>query len=115
MDVTAKSKHVRMPPRKARDLARELRGKPAKAAVMMMQFGYRKAAREISKTLQSAIANAEANHNLAVEKLRVKKAVVDEGTRIRRHWPRPRGSVSPIAKRTCHITIVLTDDEGAAR
>lgn len=109
MDVISKSKHVRMPPQKARDLIREIRGKTAKEAVMLTQFGYRKASAEITKTLKSAIANAETNHNLAVDKLHVKKAVIDEGARMRRFWPRPRGGVSPIARRTCHITIILTD------
>jgi large subunit ribosomal protein L22 len=109
MDVISKSKHVRIPPQKARDLIREIRGKTAKSAVMLTQFGYRKAAKEIGKTLKSAIANAEANHSLSIDQLSVKKAVVDEGARMRRFWPRPRGGVSPIARRTCHITIVLTD------
>ena len=113
MEVTAVTKFARLSPSKARDLARHLQGLPVAEALKITQFSPRKAARLLGKTLKSAIANAENNDDLAVEDLKVKMAIVDEGPRMRRFWPRARGSVSPIAKRMCHIKIVLTDGEGA--
>ena len=77
----------------------------------MAQFSSRKAAGLLAKTLQSAIANAQHNADLEVDQLRVKEAIVDDGPRLRRYWPRARGSASPIQKRMCHIRIVLTDDK----
>jgi len=109
MDVTATTRFVRISPSKARDLARELRGLPVAEALKIAEFSPRKAAPLIGKTLKSAIANAENNAELSVDDLRVKEAIVNEGPRMRRHWARARGGVSPVIKRMSHIRIVLTD------
>jgi len=109
MDVTATARFVRMAPSKARDLAARLRGMPVAQALGLVDFNERKAAFLIGKTLKSAIANAENNAKLSVDSLRVKEAIVDEGPRMKRSWPRARGSASPILKRMCHIRVVLTD------
>lgn len=109
MDVTAKTKFVRMSPTKARDLAVRLRGMPVAEALAVVQFSERKGARYLGKTLKSAIANAENNAKLDVDGLTVKEAVIGEGPRMKRHWPRARGMVSPIMKRMCHIRVVVTD------
>ncbi len=113
MDVTAVMKFAHLSPSKARDLARHVQGKPVAEALKVAQFSTRKAATLIGKTLRSAIANAENNADLKVDQLVVKEAVVQEGPRMRRFWPRARGGVSPVAKRMCHIRIVLTDGKGA--
>ncbi len=112
MDVVATSKFVRMSPTKVRDLARKLQGLPVAKALQITdpRLSSRKAAYLISKTLKSAIANAEHNDNLSVDELTVKLAVIDEGPVLKRYWPRARGSASPILKRTCHIKVVLTDE-----
>jgi len=110
MIVTATAKYVRMSPSKGRDLARRMRGLPVSEALKITELSERKAAFLVGKTLKSAIANAENNAKLAVDKLRVKEAVINDGPMLKRHWPRARGSASPILKRTCHISIVLTDD-----
>lgn len=109
MDVVARTKNVRLSPLKARDLARELQGLPVSAALRVVEFSERKAAFYLGKTLKSAISNAEHNNELDAETLVVKEAVVEEGPRLKRFWPRARGSVSPIRKRMSHIKIVLTD------
>ena len=109
MDVEATSKYLRLSPSKARDLVRKVAGQPVGEALQIAKFSPRKAAAMLGKTLKSAIANAENNANLSVDELRVKEAVVMEGPRSRRFWPRARGGVSPVIKRTCHIRIVLTD------
>ena len=109
MEVVARAKNVRISPLKARDLARELQGLPVSAALRVVEFSERKAAFYLGKTLKSAISNAEHNNELDAETLMVKEAVVEEGPRLKRFWPRARGSVSPIRKRMSHIKIVLTD------
>ncbi len=98
---------------KARPLARRLQGLPVAEALAMTQFSKMKAAAYLGKTLKSAVANAMNNADLSVDTLRVKEAVVDEGPRMRRSWPRARGSASPIMKRLCHVRIVLTDGRSA--
>jgi len=110
MDIRAISRRVRLSPTKARDFARAIQGKPVEEALRMTTISERKAAFQIGKTLKSAIANAENNADLEVDSLWVKEAVVDEGPRMKRYWPRARGMVRHIVKKTCHIKIVLTDD-----
>jgi large subunit ribosomal protein L22 len=110
MDIRAISRRVRLSPNKARDFARAIQGKPVAEALRMTAISERKAAFQIGKTLKSAIANAENNADLDVETLWIKQAVIDEGPRMKRFWPRARGMVRHIVKKTCHITIVLTDD-----
>ena len=116
MDVTAITKFARISPTKVRDLARDMQGLPVGDALQVVALNARKGAFLLTKTLKSAIANAENNADLEVDALRVKEAVVDDGPRLKRHWPRARGMVSPIKKRMCHIKVVLTDgkdDENA--
>jgi large subunit ribosomal protein L22 len=109
MDIVAKARYVRISPRKARDLARAIQGQTVADALKVTEVSERKAGILISKTLKSAIANAEHNQKVSVDDLRVKTAVVDQGPSLKRFWPRSRGMASPILKRTSHIVIVLTD------
>ncbi|MCX7591904.1 MAG: 50S ribosomal protein L22 [Kiritimatiellae bacterium] len=102
-------RYVRLPPLKARGLVRKLRGKPVNEALRIAEFSPTKAGRLIGKTIRSAIANAANNAKLPVDQLRVKEAVVEEGPRLKRYWPRARGMVRPILRRMAHIRIVLTD------
>ena len=113
MEVTAVTKFVRIAPRKARNLARAIQGLPVTQALLIAEFSERKAARCIGKTLKSAVANAENNAHVAADTLRVKEAVIEEGPALKRFWPRARGMVSPIRKRTSHIRITLTDQPAA--
>ena len=108
MEVTAITRNVRMSAQKGRPLARKCQGLPVSAALQIVEFSPRKAAAVLSKTLKSAVANARNNANLDVDMLKVSLCVFDEGTRMRRFWPRARGSASPIAKRLCHCKVVLT-------
>ena len=95
---------------KAREVTREIQGLPVSAALDLLAFIPRKAAVLVAKTLKSAIANAENNANLRVEKLVVQEAVVGEGPTMKRSQPKARGSAGPIRKRTSHIRIILTDE-----
>ena len=111
MDIKATAKYIRLSPSKGRDLAREISGLPVGTALSLMGFNKRKAAFHLAKTLKSAIANAEHNAQLSVDSLWVKQAVVEEAPRMKRFWASARGGASPIAKRMCHMKIVLTDEE----
>ena len=104
-EVRAEAKWVRVSARKARLVAEHIRGRSVPEARTMLAFSERAAAREIDKLLRSAVANAEANHNLIGDDLVVKTAYVDEGPTIKRWQMRARGRLGRIHKRTCHITI----------
>ena len=109
MEVKAVTKYVRLSPRKARDMARAIQGLPVADAIRTVEFSERKAARQLEKTIRSAVANAENNVKLSADDLRVKEATIGEGPAMKRFWARSRGMVSRIRKRTCHVTIVLSD------
>lgn len=94
---------------KARETARHIQGMPAKEALELLRFSPRKAARLVSKTLKTAIANAENNNGLSPDTLFVKQAVINEGPTLKRFQPKARGSAGPIRKRTSHIYIVLDE------
>ena len=113
MEVKAITKSARMSAFKTREVTRVIQGLSAVAALDMLEFYPKKAARLISKTLASAIANAEHNNNLRRENLIIKEAVVGEGPTFKRFQPNARGSAGPIRKRTSHIRIILTEAEPA--
>jgi large subunit ribosomal protein L22 len=106
-EVKAAAKWVRITPRKARLVVEHIRGRTVPEARTMLAFSERAAAREIDKLLRSAVANAEANHNLIGDDLVVKTVYVDEGPTIKRWRARARGRAARIRKRMCHITITL--------
>jgi len=95
---------------KCREVTREIQGLPVAAALDLLAFTPRKAAVLIAQTLKSAVANAENNNNLRVERLVVQEATVGEGPTFKRFQPKARGSAGPIRKRTSHIRIILTDE-----
>jgi large subunit ribosomal protein L22 len=112
-EVRAAAKWVRITPRKARLVVEHLRGRTVPEARTVLAFTERAAAREIEKLLKSAVANAEANHNLIGDDLVVKSAFVDEGPVIKRWRARARGRAARIRKRTCHITLTLAPTTSA--
>jgi ribosomal protein L22 len=111
--VRASSKYVRMAPRKARLVAEQVRGLPVPEARTLLQFNVRGAAAEIDKLLASAIANAEANHDLVGDDLRIAEITVDEGPTLKRWRARARGRATRVDKRTCHVKVALTPSEEA--
>src|SRR6058998_87710 len=110
MEVRATYKYAKISPFKAREIAREIQGLPVSAALDVVAYSLKTAAALISKTLKSAVANAENNANLKVDGLVVKEATVGEGPTMKRMMTRARGSGSTILKRTSHIRIILTDE-----
>jgi large subunit ribosomal protein L22 len=95
---------------KAREVTRAIQGLPVAAALDLLAFTPRKAAVMIAKVLKSAIANAENNNNLRVERLVVQEATVGEGPTLKRFQPKARGSAGPIRKRSSHIRVIVTDE-----
>ena len=112
-EVQAVAKWVRMSPRKARLVVDHIRGRSVPEARTVLAFTQRAAAREIEKVLSSAVANAEANHNLVGDDLVVSAAFVDEGPVMKRWRARARGRAARIRKPTCHITVRLAQVDGA--
>jgi ribosomal protein L22 len=106
-EVRAEAKWVRCSARKARLVAEHIRGRSVPEARTVLAFTQRAAAREVEKVLRSAVANAEANHQLLGDDLYVVAAYVDEGPTLKRFRARARGRVARIRKRTCHITLKL--------
>ena len=112
-EVKAVAKWVRMSPRKARLVVEHIRGRSVPEARTVLAFTQRAAARDIEKVLSSAVANAEANHNLVGDDLVVSAAYVDEGPVMKRWRARARGRAARIQKPTCHITVKLVEVERA--
>lgn len=108
MEVQALTKYVRMSHKKLRDVAREIQGMKATEALDLLKFIPRKSARLIYKTLQSAIANAENNHDMSSSSLVVQRALIEQGPAWKRFRPSARGMAHPYRKGTSHIRIVLT-------
>ena len=107
--VRAQAKWVRMSARKARVVLDHIRGRTVPEARTILAFTPRAAATDIEKVLRSAVANAEANHGLDGDDLVVSAAYADEGPTLKRWKPRARGRVNRIRKRTCHVTLVLSE------
>jgi len=109
--VKAKARYVRIAPRKARLIADQVRGMHIEQARALLEFSPRGAAHPIQKLINSAAANAENNHDLIGDEMRVSSITVDEGPTLRRFRPRAMGRATPINKRTSHIAVALTPVE----
>jgi ribosomal protein L22 len=109
--VKASARYVRIAPRKARLIADQVRGMHIEKARALLQFSPRGAAKDIHKLIDSAAANAENNHDLIGDEMRVSSITVDEGPTLRRFRPRAMGRATPINKRTSHIAVALTPVE----
>jgi ribosomal protein L22 len=112
--VRAKARYVRTSARKARLVCDHIRGKTVPEALAILEFTPRAAARDWKKVLESAVANAEANHELIGDELKVSEAYADEGPTLKRYRPRAMGRATRIRKRTSHLTITLAPVATAA-
>jgi ribosomal protein L22 len=109
--VRAQAKYVRTSARKARLVCDHIRGKDVVEARSILAFTPRAAAKPWLKLLESAVANAEHNHELIGEELRIAAVHADEGPTLKRFRPRAMGRATKIRKRTSHLTITLTPKE----
>ncbi len=111
--VRAKARYVRVAPRKARLIADQVRGMPLDEARTLLAFSGRSAARDVARLIDSAAANAEANHELIADDLRIAEICVDEGPTLKRWRARARGRATRIEKKTSHLSVALTPSSNA--
>ena len=109
--VRAHAKYVRTSARKARLVCDHIRGKSVPEARAILAHASRDVARDWSKLLESAVANAEHNHELIGDELRIHAVKADEGPTLKRFRPRAMGRATKIRKRTSHLSITLTPNE----
>jgi large subunit ribosomal protein L22 len=107
IEVRAQAKYIHMAPQKVRLVADLVRGKGVKAALDMLRFSTKAAARPVAKVIRSAAANAEENYGLSPDGLYVARIYADEGPTAKRARFGARGRFKPILKRSSHITVVL--------
>lgn len=111
MEVAAKLKFVRLSPQKCRLVCDQIRGLPIDRALDILKFSRKGCAAVLKKVLDSAIANAEHNHGADIDELKVTKVFADQGPTYKRMQAKAKGRGSRILKPTCHITVVLSDQE----
>ena len=108
-EASAFLRALRISPQKLNLVAAMIRGKAAQTALAELTFSRRRIARDVKKVLQSAIANAENNHQLDVDRLYVKEATVGRAFVMRRFHTRGRGRSSKIEKHFAHLTVVVRE------
>jgi len=111
MEARAIAKYVRIGPRKVRRYADLVRGQPLATARAVLAVQSSPAAKALSLVLESAVANAENNHAMDSRELVVRRVYVDEGFRMPRIKPRARGRADRFVRRTCHITVIVSDNQ----
>jgi ribosomal protein L22 len=109
--VRASARFVRVAPRKARLVADQVRGLPIDEARSLLRFSPRGAARDIERLIESAASNAENNHELVADEMRIAEITVDEGPTLRRYRARALGRATRINKRTSHIAVALSPED----
>ena len=112
-EARAYSKTIRTSPQKLNLVAQSIRGKSAEAALAQLSFSTRRVAKDVKKVLESAIANAENNHQLDVDSLVVSEAYVGKSLTMKRWRPRARGRVGRIVKPFSNLTIIVREREEA--
>jgi large subunit ribosomal protein L22 len=113
-EAKARTSTIRVSPQKLNLVADMIRGKKVGAALADLTFSRKRIARDVKKTLQSAVANAENNHQLDVDSLVVAEAHVGKSLVMKRWTPRARGRVGSLRKRFSHLTIVVREVEEPA-
>jgi large subunit ribosomal protein L22 len=113
-EAQAVARNIRVSPQKLNLVAQLIRGKKVAAALADLEFSRKRIARDVRKCLQSAIANAENNHDLDIDDLVVAQAHVGKGLVIKRFHPRARGRAGRIQKPFSHLTIIVRQVEEAA-
>ena len=113
MVAKAQARFIRIAPRKARLVMDLIRGKDVDNALSVLRFTPRKGAKIIEKVLNSAVANAQNNHDMNKGELVIAQGYVDEGPVLKRFRPRAQGRASRIRKRTSHITLILEERKEA--
>lgn len=111
MEVRANLKGAPISAQKVRLVANMIRNKEVTKALDILKFTQKKGAQLMHKLLESAISNAENNNGSDIDELKVGTVFVDEAPSLKRISPRAKGRANRITKRTCHITIIVSDEE----
>lgn len=111
MEVAAKLKFARLSPQKCRLVCDQIRGLKIDRALDILKFSRKRSAEVVKKVLDSAIANAEHNNGADIDELRIAQVFADQGPTYKRMQAKAKGRGAQILKPTCHITIVLSDEE----
>jgi large subunit ribosomal protein L22 len=119
-EARAIQRTTRQSPYKMRLVVDQIRGLPVNEALALLRFSKKHAAKQIEKVLHSAVANAEhhareANESVDPDALYIKKAIVNEGPKLKRFMPAAMGRATPIFKRTSHVEIIVADHPGGKR
>lgn len=109
MEALAKHLFARSSAQKTRLVADQIRGLPVEKALELLTYSPKKAALLVKKVVDSAIANAEHNEGADIDELVISKICIDEGPTMKRIMPRAKGRADRIMKRSCHITVVVSD------
>lgn len=115
MNVQAVAKGVRMSPRKVGVVAALVRGRSVADALVILDHTPRRSADPVYKVVASAKANAEHNHNLKPDTLKIVEISVSPGPRLKRYRPAARGRALPFQRRTSHIRVVVTGEERVSK
>lgn len=110
MKVKVVAKDIGMPSRKVRRFVDMVRGKKVEEALVTLRFMTSPAARAVAKAVMSAAANAENNHQTPMASLRIVAIQADEGRTLKRFRPQSRGRISPILKRSSHVTVLVEEE-----
>jgi large subunit ribosomal protein L22 len=111
MEVTASHRFATVSPRKVRLLLEHLPGQPVPQALNLLKFMPTPHAKMVAKIVKAAASNAENNYAMDPDMLYIKRAVANDGRRLKRYRPQSRGRYAPYMKRTSHITIVVDERE----
>lgn len=110
-EVAARLRHQRISAQKVRLVADLIRGLEVEKAINILTYTPKKAARLMLKVLNSAIANAEHNNGVDIDELRVSTIFIDEGVTLKRTKTRAKGRADRMLKRSCHITLKVSEDK----
>lgn len=111
MEVAARLKYARLSAQKCRLVCDLIRGLPVDRALDILRFNTKRAAAIVKKVLESAIANAEHNLGIDIDELKISKIYTDQGSTLKRMRPRAKGRGCRILKPTCHITVIVSNEE----
>jgi large subunit ribosomal protein L22 len=111
MEIAARLKYAKLSAQKCRLICDQVRGLPVDRALDLLRFSTKKAAAVVKKVLESAIANAEHNEGADIDELKIAKIFADQGSTFKRMHARAKGRGNQILKPTCHITVIVSDQE----
>ncbi len=109
MEVRAVVKNTGIPPKKVQTLVNMIRGKTVDEALTLLKFAPTPAARVVTKAVKSAAANADNNFQMEPDRLKIVDVFTNKARTLRRHRIQPRARITPLLRRSCHITVIVAE------